>query len=159
MQPAYEHTQKAPLHLMLWCIGIVIATMGVVAEERIGTLICFAVAILMLLFAAMFRWMTVRDEGACLAVRYGPLPVFKARFPYREMTDVQQAKSSFLDGWGIHYFPGRGWTYNLWGFDCVKMLVNGVAVRIGSDDVVQLVEFLQAKTASQGGTGPSSDCD
>ena len=26
-----------------------------------------------------------------------------------------------LDGWGIHLSPSGGWTWNLWGFDCVDV--------------------------------------
>jgi hypothetical protein len=50
-----------------------------------------------------------------------------------------------VDGWGVHWIPGRGTTYNLWGFDCAVLLVNGRIVRIGSDDAEGLVEFLKAK--------------
>lgn len=51
-----------------------------------------------------------------------------------------------MDGWGIHYILGRGWTYNLWGFGCVKLTLGRKVVRVGSDDVENLVEFLKAKT-------------
>ncbi len=36
---------------------------------------------------------------------------------------VSAARSNWLDGWGIHYFPGRGIIYNLWGFDCVRVQI------------------------------------
>ena len=38
-------------------------------------------------------------------------------------------------------------TYNLWGFDCVKLEVRNRVIRIGSDDVENLVEFLRGKIA------------
>jgi hypothetical protein len=129
-------------------MGVIVIGMGLVAGERSPLLMSCVVALIMFLVASMFVWMTVRDEGESLAVRYGPLPVFRARFRYRDISDVQAGRSTLLDGWGIHYVPFRGWTYNLWGLDCVKMRVNGTIVRIGSDDVAKLVEFLQAKIAT-----------
>jgi hypothetical protein len=51
-------------------------------------------------------------------------------------------------GWGIHYVPGRGTTYNFWGFACVKLVVKGKGVRIGTDDAVQLAEFLRSDIKS-----------
>jgi hypothetical protein len=42
--------------------------------------------------------------------------------------------------------PGRGWTYNLWGFDCVRLTFkNGRTVRVGTDDPIGLAAFLQPK--------------
>ena len=79
MPPAYEHTQKSPLHLLIWCTGVVIAVIGVMADDTFGALVCCLVATLVVPIALMFMKMTVRDEGEYLAVRYGPLPVFKAQ--------------------------------------------------------------------------------
>ena len=30
--------------------------------------------------------------------------------------------------------PGRGWTYNLWGFDCVKLTLGRKIIRVGTND-------------------------
>jgi hypothetical protein len=48
-----------------------------------------------------------------------------------------------MDGWGIHYVPFRGWTYNLWGFDCVVLQLGSKTVRIGTDDADNLLAFLE----------------
>ena len=93
----------------------------------------------------MFASMTVQDEGEFLAIRYGPLPVFHRRIRYADITSVEPGRSSIIDGWGIHWVPGRGWTYNLWGFQCAMLAVRGGIVRIGSDDVDNLVGFLHGK--------------
>jgi hypothetical protein len=99
----------------------------------------------MILAAFMFASMTVQDEGEFLAIRYGPLPVFRRRIRYADVTSVEPGRSSIIDGWGIHWVPGRGWTYNLWGFQCATLTVRGGIVRIGSDDVDNLVGFLHGK--------------
>ncbi len=50
-----------------------------------------------------------------------------------------------IDGWGIHYILGRGWTYNLWGFGCVKLTLGKKVIRVGTDDVENLAQFLRGK--------------
>jgi hypothetical protein len=104
------------------------------------------VAAVMFLFGFMFADLTVRDEGDFLEIQFGPLPVFCFRVRYDEIQSVERSRSSIVDGWGIHTIPGRGTTYNLWGFDCAKLDISGKTVRIGSDDVEGLVAFLKSKT-------------
>ena len=53
-------------------------------------------------------------------------------------------------GWGIHYFPGRGWTYNIWGFACVKLTLGRKIIRVGTDDADGLARFLGEKTGISG---------
>jgi hypothetical protein len=72
------------------------------------------------------------------------------------MSDVAAARSSWIDGWGIHYIPGRGMTYNLWGFDCVEIDMNGRTVRVGTDDPEGLTDFLKGRIAAADAlSGPS----
>lgn len=97
---------------------------------------------LLFLFALCFRSLTVSDEGERLSIRFGPIPLFRKSIAYADITRVEPGKSSFVDGWGIHYLPGRGWTYNLWGYDCVVVYPGRKIIRIGTDDVENLVDFL-----------------
>ena len=143
----YSHTQHAPLHYLLHAIGLV--TLGVAfftREQWPAVAILCAVAALMFLCGFMFGDLTVRDEGDFLEVRFGPLPVFCVRIPYSNIRSVHRSRSALIDGWGIHSLPGRGTTYNLWGFDCAQLDVNGKTIRIGSDDVDRLVAFLETRT-------------
>jgi hypothetical protein len=103
------------------------------------------VAVIIVPLAFCFKTLTVQDERTHLALRYGPVPVFAKRLAYAEMTDVKRARSTFTDGWGIHWGPGRGWTYNLWGFDCVEIRLGDKLLRVGTDDADELAGFLQTK--------------
>ena len=59
-------------------------------------------------------------------------------------------RSNVIDGWGIHWVPGRGWTYNLWGFDCVRLtLAGGRTIRVGTDDPRSLAQFVQTRIARE----------
>jgi hypothetical protein len=107
------------------------------------------VALLTLVAAAAFHYLTVRDEGDRLAVRFGPLPLLGRQIIYAEIETVEAGRTSFIDGWGVHWIPGRGTTYNLSGFDCARLtLRNGRVIRIGSDDVENLVAFLRSRIAA-----------
>ena len=94
------------------------------------------------LFTQSFHSLTDRDERDALAVRVGPLPMLRKRIPYSRITAVEPGRTSLLDGWGVHRIPGRGWTYTIWGFDCVKISMGNRVIRVGSDDVENLVAFL-----------------
>jgi hypothetical protein len=109
--------------------------------------------VLMVVLALSFATLTVRDDGDSLAIRFGPLPMFRKRIAYGVITSAEASRSALIDGWGIHYIPGRGWTYNLWGWTCVQLRVNGRTIRVGSDDAENLARFLGTKIRGAGMAG------
>ncbi len=142
----YEHTQRSPLYLVVYLAAGAMAA-GAWAS-RMDTPIAFTllgVAAIMVLLGESFRHLRVRDEGEHLAVRFGPIPLFFKRIRYADITDVEPDRSKIIDGWGIHYTLGRGWTFNLWGFDCVKLTLGRKVIRVGTDDVENLTEFLRSR--------------
>jgi len=149
-QPEYEHTQWAPLYWVMLApvlvLMVVAILVGVASEALLGM---FAVASIIVLTAFSFRQLLVRDEGDVLALRFGPIPLFRKRIAYADIAAAERDMSTVFDGWGIHWVPGRGWTYNLWGFDCVRVtLKNGRTIRVGTDDPEALARFLQEKVRS-----------
>ena len=145
----YDHTQKAPFYLLL----VVIASASLVAAWWIPEpLSQFSVALgggVMAILALSFRQLTVRDEGESLLICFGPLPIFKRRVNYTDIERVEQTRSTWLDGWGIHISPSGGWTWNLWGFDCVDLhLRGGRKLRLGTDDAGELTTYLQSQIAN-----------
>jgi hypothetical protein len=142
----YQHTQKAPLR---WFLQIPIVALLAFAwgcrSEPVLVLILVSVAVLLFLVSLCFGYLTVQDEGESLAIRYGPLPLFRTRVAYATVSSAERSRSSIIDGWGIHWLPGRGFTYNLWGFDCVRLVAQGKTIRVGSDDVENLVDFLNSR--------------
>jgi hypothetical protein len=144
----YSHTQRAPLGIILYLTGITILAVALFAIDAPAVpYILAAAGAITLLAGLMFGHLTVRDEGEYLGVRFGPLRVFRTRIAYAEMTSVEPDRTSIIDGWGVHYIPWRGATYNLWGFGCVKILLNGRVIRVGTDDVEGLTAFLQRKVS------------
>lgn len=145
----YHHTQKGWLHWLLYGLAAGAVVLMWFEREQPQAVVAIAATALLLVFAALaFHYMTISDEGDALAVHYGPLPLFSTRVRYAEITAVEPSQTSILDGWGIHYLPGRGWTYNLWGFGCARLQLGNRVVRIGTDDVDNLVSFLRRKVRS-----------
>ena len=107
-----------------------------------------AIVAILVTAALMCGSLCVRDEGEWLALRYGPLPILRKRIRYAHITAVEPDRTKVIDGWGIHYIIGRGWTYNLWGFGCVKLTLGKKVIRVGTDDVDNLAEFLKGKVAA-----------
>ena len=145
----YEHTQYGPLWLTVAAttIGLWIAAWFVpqVQMQRILLLAGGALCVVSL----SFHHLTIRDEGEHLLLFFGPLPVFRRRLLYDRIERVEQARSTFLDGWGIHVSPGGGWVWNLWGFDCVDVWHSGGRkLRIGTDDPSGLAEFLKQRMST-----------
>ena len=142
--PRYEHDQRAPLHLLLHLIAaaMIVAAWSSMDQPWLAVLLA-SVGGLFSLLGLMFARLTVRDWGDSLSIRYGPLPLFGTSVRYSDILSVRRSRSSLIDGWGIHWIPGRGWTFNLWGFDCVVLDINGRTLRIGTDDADELARFLQ----------------
>ena len=145
----YEHTQHGGWHRILLVIaGMMLIGIWLAREELAVVILLLATAAIFFCCALMFVSLTIRDEGEWLALRYGPVPIIRKRFRYADITAVEPDRSKVIDGWGIHYILGRGWTYNLWGFDCVKLTLGKKVIRVGSDDVENLAELLRGKVGS-----------
>ncbi len=143
----YAHTQRAPMHLILWLTAaLMLAFAWFGREQQAVAWVLTGVAILVILLALCFRTLTVEDGGDALQLRYGPIGIWRKRIPYASIGGVAAARSSVLDGWGVHWLPGRGWTWNLWGRDCVEIATARGIVRVGSDDRDALLAFLQNRT-------------
>ncbi len=142
----YDHIQHSPLYWSLLVPAIGVAIGAATTPKPSDAQVFLLLTVLLASLAFCFRWLRICDEGDFLGVRFGPIPLFGKRFRYADISSAEPSKTSFADGWGIHWVPGRGWTYNLWGFDCVLLtLKNGRTIRVGTDDPDGLASFLQWK--------------
>jgi hypothetical protein len=144
----YHHTQHGKLHWLLVPIGLIMIGCAVAFKDdwgAAGAYILAGGAAVIIVMAFGFRDLTVRDEGSQLVIEFGPIPVWRRVIKYADMTNAKAERSTFIDGWGIHYIPSRGWIYNVWGYDCIAIRMGNKHVRIGTDDPDGLTEFLQGK--------------
>lgn len=146
----YQHTQTAPLYWLLVAVAAGFLVAGWFVVELPVQVILMGSGGLMLLLAFGFRDLSVTDEGDRLLVSFGPLPIFRRRICYADVASAERSRTSVLDGWGIHLSPSGGWTWNLWGFDCVDVYFkSGRKLRIGTDDAAGLEAFLKRRVGDQ----------
>jgi hypothetical protein len=104
------------------------------------------IGLLMFVLAASIHHLTVIDQSEVLAIRFGPMQLFRRTVSYADIEKVEVGRTLILDGWGIHYSIRGGWVWNLWGRTCVVVhFKKGGTLRIGTDDAENLVEFLRRK--------------
>ncbi len=142
----YNHTQPGRWHYVLFAFALAtVAGAWITRSHPPLAIILLVSAAIFALCGLVFGSLTVSDEGDCLALRFGPMPLLRKRIRYADITGVEIGRTTVLDGWGIHYFPGRGWTYNVWGFGCVKLTLGRKSVRVGTDDAEGLVKVVVEK--------------
>ena len=142
----YAHTQTSPFRYVV--VALLVLTSLAAWSWRAEfwawvSMVCIA-GVFVLILLTLTTLSTQADEDS-LWVRFGPLPLFSARVPYNDMLAVKVSRSRVMDGWGIHFLPGRGWTWSLWGFDCVDITRQRGGLRIGSDDAENLAAYLQSQ--------------
>jgi hypothetical protein len=143
----YSHTQKAPLCLLIYALAVLFIVLGVLVQDAPPIPWLFPpIGLLMFVLAASTHHLTVEDRGDVLAIRFGPMPLFRRTVSYADIEKVEVGRTLILDGWGIHYSIRGGWVWNLWGRTCVVVhFKNGGTLRIGTDDAEHLVELLRGK--------------
>jgi len=142
---SYDHVQRSPLSLLAIALGVMFELGAWVAPSG-PDVVLLIVGVIFFLVAAAFGHLRVTDRGDRLRVAYGPLPLFGREIPYASIRGVQPGRSTFVDGWGIHWLPGRGVIWNVWGRDCIELDVEGRSrLRIGTDDPDGLYRHLAAR--------------
>ena len=140
----YEHTQHGKLHYLLYLAALFLIGFGAANRHHYsGAFFFYLGAAVCLLFGVSFHTLTVKDEYDHLRIFTGPLSIFKKKIKYSDVTRVAVAKSSLIDGWGMHYLPATGWIINIWGFDCVVLEIGKKKFRIGTDDPQGLYRFVK----------------
>ena len=150
---SYAHTQRGRIHWLLWVVAAILLGVAFFARVEDAPWVRYVLVgagLLTLLFGFCFQTLTVRDEGKRLGIRFGPVALFKLRISYSDIGRADVARSRWIDGLGIHWLPARGWTWNIWGCDCVDLLVKGKPLRIGSDDAAGLAAFLGQRIGGRG---------
>lgn len=149
--PGYSHKQTAPLCLILYGVGITTVALAVLMGDPLGIVIAGSVSLVLLLLAPCFHHLIVEDQSDVLAVRFGPVPLFRRTVRYADIGSVEVGRTLLLDGWGIHLSVRGGWVWNLWGRTCVVVrFKDGGTLRVGTDDADNLVEFLRSKIGERG---------
>ena len=145
---AYQRTQRGILHVLLLSLGVLhlVGGLAVFAWQVVVGWVLVVAGCLLLGLAFVFRDLTVEDRGDHLFVAFGPLRLFRRRLRYAEIRSAERSRTGWIDGLGLHYLPGRGWTWNVAGSECVELrLRDGGVFRVGTDDSEGLAAFLDER--------------
>ncbi len=145
-RPAYWHRQTAPWSWLLAGIGAIILASAVLARDAVADWMMLPAGVLMCLLASAFHHLTVKDLGLRLSVRFGPVPLFGLSIPYGDIVRVEAGRTTLLDGWGIHYSLRGGWVWNIYGRECVVIHRRRSILRLGTDDMENLIAFIRSRT-------------
>lgn len=143
--PGYSHTQNAPLCLILYGSALLCFVLAWIIGYALDIFILGGVGLLIAVLGPVFHHLTVEDQGERLAIRFGPIPLFRRTVQYADIEKVEVGRTLLLDGWGIHWSIRGGWVWNLWGRDCVVVRLKKGVLRIGTDDAENLARFLEGK--------------
>ena len=132
----YQHTQPAVTILRVIAVMILIFAIGsVFVHQLIAGIVILAIT------AGLFRSMTIEITDTELIWYFGSGFPLK-RVPLSEVVSVEVIRTTFLNGWGIHYTPG-GWLYNVSGRGAVAItLRNGKRFCLGTDEPEELARQL-----------------
>jgi len=145
----YHHTQKGPWGMLLYAVTAAFLTAGWTLPVPAMQITFLVTGLFVLLLGVSMGHLTVADEGDHLAVRFGPFPLFRKRILYRDIRKVETGRTTFLDGWGIHWSPWGGWVWNIWGRDCVVIRLEKGVLRVGTDDPQALAALLKTRMTSR----------
>ncbi|MEC8782068.1 MAG: hypothetical protein VXY07_04525 [Planctomycetota bacterium] len=144
--PTYQHTQRGPWSFVLLAVVASNLTLAVRLwgnEPAWASWLFLSVALLMTFMTFCFQSLTTTVSETSLRVHFGPIPLLEKKVLLEDIVSVRPEKSSLLDGWGVHWTPGKGWIYNMWGFDCLAINLGTRHFRVGTNDPEQLCEVLE----------------
>ncbi len=132
----YHHRQPGTL-----IRGILLA--GAVGSALLSRLVPevpgIAVVVVVMLVAAayVFSSLTIELDEQALRWAFGPGIIHKA-VPLPEIRRADATRTRWYEGWGIHK-TGRGWLYNVSGFDAVIIRRHdGSQFLLGTDEPARL---------------------
>jgi len=140
----YWHRQTAPVCLVLYALAALLVALGwMLRQEPVFAIMFPSTGGIVGLIGAGFHHLTTEDQGDHLSIRFGPLPLFRTTVRYEQIRSLELGRTTSI---GMHLNPLGGWTWNLWGWDCIVIRYkNGGVFRLGSDDAENLARFIEMR--------------
>ncbi len=144
----YWHRQHGPWFILLYATAAIMLAVGVTIPEQTLAYVFLPVGFMIVILASGMHYLTVADDDDTLLIQFGPLPILSRRIPYADIEGAERGRTTLIDGWGVHLSLRGGWVWNIWGYDCVVLMLRHGKLRIGSNDADKLLDFVQSKMKS-----------
>ncbi len=143
--PGYLHTQNGIIRPIMLFAAVIWLVLAYASRGHVVPLVVLtAGAVVIGVFSFAFASLTIRDEGDRLAVRFGPLSVFRMSIPYERITGVERDRVGLPGGMGIHW-TRKGWLWNIRMGPCVRIQMGPKTLLLGTDDPEGFVAFLRSR--------------
>ena len=141
----YSHRQRGWIHYACYPIALLYLVMGTAIAEGGGKWVFTALGVYCVLGGLCFHWMDVLDDGEALLLRFGPLPLFRKRIPYSGIRHVKRDRFRFEHIRRRRHMSSKVRHYQISGWDCVRLTVEGDSLWVGSNDAAGLEAFLKPR--------------
>jgi len=139
----YRHTQQGTIIIIAFIIVILLIVMPYITSgvfQAIPTGILVLIAIILGLFSSL----TVEISNGVLLCRFGP-GIIQKKIMLSTIQDAKRVKNPWYSGWGIRWYPGGYWLWNVSGYKAVELLYkDGTRFRIGTNEPDALVKAIQS---------------
>jgi len=137
----YTHTQVG--WVMIAVAMVLDLAVPVVLFIRLGPIVIVNVVIMACISAFIlifFSTLTVTVDRERVKISFG-VGLIRKTIPKQEILSCKSIRTQWWCGWGIHGCPGKGWLYNVSGFDAVEVTMkNGMRYFIGTDEPDKLFD-------------------
>ena len=141
----YECTQKGWLWIVLPVAAVMVFGVSLAVGDADTRLLLMAMGAGVLLLSFAVGHLRVRDEGDRLFIGWGPLPVFRRRIDYARVTGVEVVEAPAWLGWGLRWWPGKGWAWIAEGRALVRLQMGRKAFHVGSPEPERLAEYVAGR--------------
>lgn len=137
MQP-YSHRQHNPFIPMVLAIMLIVVMGALLTIPRgvdPGPLVTPVMLIIIVAaLIGMLSRLTTRVESGIVTWYFG-FGFPRGKRTVSHIARAELTRTSFLEGWGLHWTIWHGWLWNVYGFQAVEIFGNdGSRVTIGTDD-------------------------
>lgn len=140
MPPAYKHTQVG--YVVIGSLGVGIFIMSGIMLLLPQSAFIFVGPTILILSMFIFATLTVEVDATAVRFWFG-LGLMRKTIQLREIAHCAPVRIPF-PSWGIRYLIGRGWLYNVSGWEAVEIrLHSGRTVLIGTDEPEVLCQAIQ----------------
>lgn len=138
----YRHTQIGTVLIAALGGAIVLALILSPMNAPFHPIQTSVLAVLVIALGLLYS-LTVEIKENSLECYFGT-GLIRRKIPLSDIIEAHAVRNPWLVGWGIRWYPGKYWLWNVSGQRAVELLLkDGKKFRIGTDEPESLVQAIQ----------------